>query len=153
VHVLIATDGSQQSLDAAQYLTTLADRSAIDEIAVLAVVSPLAAIPFTHEGAGQAPGVEEVSYRRAAQRATEKMADQLREWAPTVTTHVYGGSPSTEIVRAAAEMGTELIVVASSSSRAEAALLGSVAHRVMSSAPCPVLVVRPRPKPKRRRKA
>lgn len=150
MHVLIATDGSQQSLDAAQYLTTLADPSTIEEIAVLAVVSPLAAIPFSHESESQAPGVEDVSYRRAAQRATETMAERLREWAPTVTTHVYGGSASTEIVRAATEMGTGLIVIASSSSRAEAALLGSVAHRVMSSAPCPVLVVRPSPKPKRR---
>lgn len=151
MHVLIATDGSQQSLDAAAYLRSFADPETITSIAVLAVVSPLAAVPFANdaEGAGDTP--EDISFRRSAERATEQMAHGLREWAAEVTTHVYGGSASAEIVKAARDMGSELIVIASNSSRAEAMLMGSVAHRVINTAPCPVLVVRPSDKPKAKR--
>jgi nucleotide-binding universal stress UspA family protein len=153
VHVLIATDGSQQSLEAAAYLKSFADPTAITSIAVLAVVSPLAAVPFANEAESGGDSPEDISFRRSAERATAQMADGLRGWAREVTTHVYGGSPSSEIVKAAREMGSGLIVIASSSSRTEAVLMGSVAHRVMSHAPCPVLVVRPEDKGRRSRRA
>lgn len=149
MHVLIATDGSQQSLDAAAYLRSFADPATITSVAVLAVVSPLAAVPFANDAETGEDSPADISFRRSAERATAQMADGLRGWAGEVTTHVYGGSPSAEIVKAARDMGAGLIVIASNSSRAEAVLMGSVAHRVINTAPCPVLVVRPDDKPKR----
>lgn len=142
MHVLIATDGSQQSLDAARHLMSFADPAAIDDIAVLAVVSPLAAVPFANEGETGREELEDISFRRAAERATLTIADELDAWGATTTTHVRGGSPAGEIVKAARELGSGLIVMASRSSLTEAVLMGSVAHRVLNHAPCPVLVHR-----------
>lgn len=142
MHVLIATDGSLQSIEAARYLRNLADPAGVTEVSVLAVVSPLAAVPFASDIDG-ATNLDDVSFRRSAERATEALAEELRDWGPKVSTHVYGGSPSTEIVKAATALDAGLIVLANSGTRAEAVLMGSVAHRVMSHASCPVLVVRP----------
>ncbi len=142
MHVLIATDGSLQSIEAARYLRNLADPAVVTEVSVLAVVSPLAAVPFASDIDG-ATNLDDVSFRRSAERATEALAEELRDWGPKVSTHVYGGSPSTEIVKAATALDAGLIVLANSGTRAEAVLMGSVAHRVMSHASCPVLVVRP----------
>jgi len=114
---------------------------------VLAVVRPLAAVPFAtdidHSAAAGGEHWEDHSFRKAAGDATEVIAAELRDWAPEVSTHVWSGSPSSLIVKAAKQMSSGLIVVASRSSATEAVLMGSVAHRVLSYAPCPVLVVRP----------
>jgi nucleotide-binding universal stress UspA family protein len=145
MHVLITTDGSQQSLDAARHLMTFADPSTIEGVAVLAVVSPLAAVPFANETETDREGIEDMSFRRAAERATLAIADEITAWGPTATTHVRGGSPPGEIVKAARELGSDLIVIASRSTLTEAVLMGSVAHRVLNHAPCPVLVHRTAP--------
>lgn len=142
MHVLIATDGSQQSFAAARHLMSFANPSSLDAVAVLAVLSPLAAVPFANESETGPERIEDVSFRRAAERATLVIADELTEWGVTTTTHVRGGSPAGEIVKAAREWGSGLIVLASRSSLTEAVLMGSVAHRVLSHAPCPVLVHR-----------
>ena len=44
MHVLLATDGSQQALKAARFLGTLANPAAIGRITVVAVIRPLAAM-------------------------------------------------------------------------------------------------------------
>lgn len=148
MHVLIATDGSEQSLQAALFLDTLVDPTKVTRVTVVAVLSPLAAVPFASEAdTGRVP-LEEMSFRRAAERATERVAVELRAWAPEVTTEVVGGSAPTEIVRTAERIGAGLIVLAGQSSRTEAMLMGSVAHRVLNHATCPVLVWRA-PKPGR----
>ncbi len=149
MHVLIATDGSQQSLEAARHLRSFADPASIDAVTVLAVVSPLAAVPFANDAETGREELEDISFRQAAARATEAIADELSGWSSTMTTEVRGGSPAGEIVRAARELGSGLIVMASRSSRTEAVLMGSVAHRVLNHAPCPVLVHRPAPRSKR----
>lgn len=149
MHVLIATDGSKQSLESARYLRGFAAPDTVSKVAVVAVVSPLAAVPF----AGDSPtheSIDEMSFRRAAEIATQKVAAELDGWGPPVTTHVYSGSPPAEIVKAANRFKSGLIVIASQSSRAQAVLMGSVANRVMNQATCPVLVHRPGQKPTRR---
>jgi nucleotide-binding universal stress UspA family protein len=151
MHVLVATDGSTQSLEAARYLRRIVDPSVVTRVGVVAITSPLAAVPFAAEGHEQS-GLE-TSFRRAAEAAAQDLADALAGWGPPVRVHVYSGSPATEIVKAAKRFESGLVVLASRSGRAQAALLGSVAHKVMTQAPCPVLVHRPGPKPKRSRAA
>ena len=57
---------------------------------------------------------------------------------------VSEGSPAAEIVRCALEREVDLIVMGTHGrSGVSHALLGSVAERVVRTAPCPVLVVRP----------
>jgi len=150
MHVIIATDGSKQSLRAARYLRSFAAPETITSVGVLAVLSPLAAVPFATERTAGRTDIEDLSFRAAAEAATAQIAEVLADWGPKITTHVRSGSPATEIVKAAKAKDADLIVVASSSSRAEAVLMGSVAHRVLNNAPCPVLVVRPGAKAKKR---
>ena len=49
MHVIVATDGSQQSLRAARHLKSFADPSKIEEISVIAVIRPLAAVAFADD--------------------------------------------------------------------------------------------------------
>ncbi|MET0449164.1 MAG: universal stress protein [Aeromicrobium sp.] len=151
MHVIIATDGSKQSLRAARYLRSFADPGTVTSVGVLAVISPLAAVPFATEGDTGRTDIEELSFRAAAETATAQIAEVLADWGPKVTTHIRSGSPASEIVKAAKARDADLIVVASSSSRAGAVLMGSVAHRVLNHATCPVLVVRPGAKAKKRK--
>ena len=147
MHVLLATDGSQQSLKAARFLSTLVNPSAMKKITVIAVIRPLAAVPFASELQGEQPaGSTEafaLSFRREAQAAAERVAAALRGTAPQVNTLIRSGSPADEIIRAADEIEADLIVVGGRGKSAVGAILmGSVAYRVLHHAPCPVLVAR-----------
>ncbi|MBZ0235038.1 MAG: universal stress protein [Deltaproteobacteria bacterium] len=63
--------------------------------------------------------------------------------APAIHEHVTVGKPAEEIVRVARELGAETIVIGSHGLDAIAHLLvGSVAERVVRTAPCTVVVVK-----------
>jgi nucleotide-binding universal stress UspA family protein len=150
MHVIIATDGSKQSLKAARYLRSFADPATVTSVGVIAVISPLAAVPFATEGDTGRTDIEELSFRAAAEEATAQIAEVLADWGPRITTSVRSGSPAAELVKAAKAKSADLIVIASTSSRTADMLMGSVAHRVLNHAPCPVLVVRPGVKAKKK---
>ena len=142
MHVVVATDGSKQSLAAAKKLMSFADPAKITEISVIGVVSPYASVAFADEISKEKP--HDRSFREAAEDAVETVAQVLDGWGPTVHRRLRSGSPATEIVRAAKVLGADMVVVASGSrGLSETVLLGSTAQRVQHSAPCPVLVVRP----------
>ena len=46
MHVIVATDGSKQSLAAARHLKSFADPTKITDVSVIAVIRPLAAVSF-----------------------------------------------------------------------------------------------------------
>lgn len=150
MHVLIATDGSKQSLEAAHFLGTLVNPATISRITVVAVVRPLAAVPFASDFSEEEVSTGQVSeeglnlsFRREAQAATERLAGALKATVPHVYTVVRSGSPAEEIIRAAAELSADLIVVGGrGKGTVGAILMGSVAYRVLHHAPCPVLVTR-----------
>src|SRR3712207_405826 len=153
MHVVVATDGSPQSLAAAHHLTSFADPEKITGISVVAVLRPLASVAFAPEiseadqpGVGEGPG----SFRAAAQRAVDAVAAVFDDWGPRVGKQVRSGSPAAEIIKAATENDAGLIVVAAGGrGLSDVILLGSTAQRVQHYAPCPVLVVRPAPRPRR----
>ncbi len=61
-----------------------------------------------------------------------------------VTRQVVGGSPSHEIVKVAAAEKVDLIVIATHGRTGLSHLgMGSVAERVVRTAPCPVMTIRP----------
>lgn len=157
MHVVIATDGSKQSLTAARYAMSVLDADRISAVSVIAVVRPLAAVSFSNElggGASTMSSLEHASFRAEAVAATEAVAAVFEGWGPKVTTRVRSGSPANEIIRAAGQLDAGLVVVASGSRGiTDTILLGSTAQRVQQYAPCPVLVVRAAPKPKRTKKA
>jgi nucleotide-binding universal stress UspA family protein len=73
----------------------------------------------------------------------ERWADQGRKRNVTVRTVMRRGSPSAEIVGLAAEEQGELVIMGTHGRGGTSrVLLGSVADRVIRTAPCPVLTVR-----------
>ena len=153
MHVVVATDGSPQSLAAAHHLTSFADPAKITGISVVAVIRPLASVAFADEISepeqheiGEGTG----SFRAAAQRAVDAVAAVFDGWGPEVGKQVRSGSPAAEIIKAAEEHDAGLVVVAAGGrGLSDAILIGSTAQRVQHYAPCPVLVVRPAPRSRR----
>ena len=147
MHVIVATDGSKQSLTAAKYLKTLVDPDRVTDLSVIAVVRPLAAVGFADDLSDirtKSDGPEFGSFQDAAKHAVQVIADALADWGPKVHKRVRSGSPANEIIKAAQQLEAGLVVVASGSRGiSETVLLGSTAQRVQQYAPCPVLVVRP----------
>jgi nucleotide-binding universal stress UspA family protein len=152
MHVVIATDGSPQSLAAARHLVSFADPQKITGISVVAVIRPLASVAFADEiseAEPSAPGEGAGSFREAAQGAVDAVAAVFDDWGPAVDKQIRSGSPAAEIIKAAKEHDAGLVVVAAGGRGiSDAILVGSTAQRVQHYAPCPVLVVRPAPRQK-----
>ena len=154
MHVIIATDGSKQSLAAAKHLKSFADPARITEISVIAVIRPLAAVAFADDLSEldrREAGTEAGTFRAAAQNALAVIATEFDGWGPKVHQRVRSGSPANEIIKAARALDAGLVVIASGSrGLSETVLVGSTAQRVQHYAPCPVLVVRPAPRKPRK---
>jgi nucleotide-binding universal stress UspA family protein len=153
MHVIVATDGSPQSLAAARHLMSFADPQKITTISVVAVIRPLASVAFADEisdaDQGHA-GDGTLSFRDAAQGAVDAVAAVFDDWGPTVDKRILSGSPAAEIIKAAEEDDAGLVVVAAGGRGiSDVILIGSTAQRVQHYAPCPVLVVRPAPRPRK----
>jgi nucleotide-binding universal stress UspA family protein len=155
MHVIVATDGSKQSLAAARHLKSFADPSRITDITVIAVIRPLAAVAFADELSDLDKEVgADGTFREAANNAIGVIATEFDGWGPKVHKRVRSGSPATEVIKAATALDAGLVVVASGSrGLSETVLLGGTAQRVQHYAPCPVLVVRPAPKKPRKKKS
>lgn len=149
MHVIVATDGSRQSLAAAKHLKSFADPTKVTEISVVAVIRPLASVAFADDVSEQQ---FDGSFRDAAQSAVDTIAAVFDGWGPKVNKRIRSGSAANEIIKAAKQYDAGLVVVAAGGrGLSDAVLVGSTAQRVQHYAPCPVLVVRPAPKPRRRR--
>ncbi|WP_110182841.1 universal stress protein [Nocardioides solisilvae] len=151
MHVVVATDGSKQSLAAARHLKAFADPAKVTTVTVVAVVRPLAAVPFADDlPSGGAKASDTASFRSAAESAVAKVAEAFEGWGPKVQRRIRSGSPANEILKLAKQVEAGLVVVASGSRGiSDTVLLGSTAQRVQQYAPCPVLVVRPAPRSRR----
>ncbi|GAA1478413.1 universal stress protein [Nocardioides aestuarii] len=153
MHVLVTTDGSRQSLRAAEELLSFADPTKVTDVTVLAVVRPLAAVAFADDLAEpdrRAAEGEAGGFRSAAESAVDHVARVFDGWGPAVHRDVRSGSPADEIIKAAEELGAGLVVVAAGGrGLSDRVLVGSTAQRVQHYAPCPVLVVRPAPRKRR----
>lgn len=155
MHVIIATDGSKQSMKAARYAVGVLDPAKVTDVTVLAVVRPLAAVSFANDLGPTRPAPShspEWSFHAQAEAATEAIAGVFDGWGPKVHRRLRSGSPANEIIKAATQLGAGLVVVASGNRGiSDTVLLGSTAQRVQQYAPCPVLVVRPAPRPRRKK--
>lgn len=144
--VLCAVDHSEPSLRAARLALELAARCKSDLILLNVVRLPEGrqdgiAEFLRHEHNADPPGV---AVLEAAQDELAQLSDRLAsEGGPAITCEVRGGEAATEIVASARDHRIDLIVIGHrGQSRLAQVLLGSVARRVVETAPCPVLIVR-----------
>lgn len=148
MHVIVATDGSKQSLAAAKHLLSFADPAKITDVSVVAVVRPLASVAFADDLSEQQL---DGSFRDAAKNAVDTIAAVFDGWGPQVHRRIRSGSAAGEIIKAAQQYDAGLVVVASGGrGLSDSVLVGSTAQRVQHYAPCPVLVVRPARKRRKR---
>ena len=85
----------------------------------------------------------EGAIRERAEDQLRKLAEEAKRAGVDAETVVVCGCPDQAIVDVAARRGADLIVVGTHGRRGAARLfLGSVASRVIATAPCPVLTVR-----------
>jgi nucleotide-binding universal stress UspA family protein len=134
--ILVAYDGSTAAAKAFHSALELAERLG----AALGVVS-VAQLP-------EPPTMGETSaILDAANSHYEKDFRKLRADAKSrgleLQTHILAGHPADQIIHRAAENGADLIVMGHrGGSRMKEWLLGSISKRVLSYAPCSVLIVR-----------
>ena len=149
MHVIVATDGSRQSLAAAKHLKSFADPTKVTEISVVAVIRPLASVAFADDLSEGRPWRTGRS-ATPPQSAVDDHRRRLRRLGPKVNKRIRSGSAANEIIKAAKQYDAGLVVVAAGGrGLSDGVLVGSTAQRVQHYAPCPVLVVRPAPRKKK----
>jgi nucleotide-binding universal stress UspA family protein len=146
MHVLIATDGSPSSIDAARKAGTLL-RSA-DQVTLVTVLSEVPGDDAGgFEGSVFSPGEQDALWKQELAEAGE----ELERTAAALTSakidkRIEVGEVGSTICRVAADLHVDVIVVGSHGRGAiQRILLGSASERVVRHASCPVLVVRPEP--------
>jgi nucleotide-binding universal stress UspA family protein len=148
--VLVAMDGSEDSFQAVRFLQSLA-LPRRTRVRLLSVVERLP-YPTTAPGAirGQLQRMLkelEAERRGELDKVLERAAAQLDDKLTRVTRSTPTGNPADEIVAAAGDYETDLVVVGARGRGGVARLLlGSVSEKVLRDARCPVLIVKERPK-------
>ncbi len=146
MHILIATDGSPSSIDAAR-----AARAILRVADHVTLLNVLTEVPGDDaggfEGSVYSPGEQDRLWEQElaeAGRELETTAAALTK--AKIDKRIEAGDVGGTVCRVAGELGVDVIVVGSHGRGAiERLLLGSVSEQVVRHAPCPVLVVRPAP--------
>ena len=87
MHVIVATDGSHQSLTAAQFLKGFADPAQVTDITVVAVLAPWLPSRSPTSWAVEERRADDptsLSFRDEAQTAVDIVAAEFDEWGPKV---------------------------------------------------------------------
>ncbi|MBM3910581.1 MAG: universal stress protein [Thaumarchaeota archaeon] len=139
--ILVAVDGSQNSMHAAKYALTLAKNNnagvlvvnVVDLSSIFKVLSAGTKKQLTHLGIKEANKILDIVKNMAEQSGIPVKTEVLKS----------STSAATAIINYSKKEGVDLLVVgAGEKSRVSKVLLGSVASKVIMYAPCPVLVVR-----------
>ena len=136
--IVWATDGSEHAERAFALVNELAKEGGA-KVTIVHVVERVEGIG----GTGPSRRVDE----GALQHHFRELTDQLKAEGIDATLKIrgdVGARPAHEVVTAAKEEGADLIVAGSRGHTAIGGLLlGSVTHRLLHIAPCPVLIVPP----------
>lgn len=135
--ILVAVDGSDHSMHAVRYAMELAKQMEAEILLVHChkpFPSMLGEPYFQH-------AVDKIN--EDARKLLEPYITLLEDSNITYVDRVLDGSPAENIANAATVEKSDLIVMGSRGlNDLEGLLLGSVTHRVLKIAPCPVLVIR-----------
>lgn len=140
--ILHASDFSRPSRAAFAHAVELA-RASRAELTLVHVMTPL--IPFMGESYATPQVYEQMlaSVRTHAQRELDRLLARARKAGVRAKGLLLEGIPHDRIVRAARSRRADLLVLGTHGRTGLPRLfLGSVAARVVASAPCPVLTVR-----------
>lgn len=139
--ILCPVDYSETSRSALQYALLMARQFGV-ELKVLHVIE-MTPLVQTYDGVPDVSLPLEVE--RAAHREMEKLLGDCDLSGVRVSSEVLQGATYRTIVEHAKALGVDLIVMGTHGrSKLERVFFGSVAERVVKSAACPVLVVRPK---------
>lgn len=135
-HILLPTDGSELSLQGVRHGLALA-KSDHSKVTIILVQLPY---PLMHPATGQSWREAQQEIAQTAIKAVNELAKQAGVEVSVV--HKTNESPAEAIVEAAAETGSDLIVMASHGRRGvKRMLLGSQTAEVVRTSSVPVLVV------------
>lgn len=138
--ILVPVDFSECSRKALQYAGSFA-RQFNAEMILLHVVEP-PVYPGNAPLVVTAMMFDDADIRELAAKRLSEWRNEISSRA-TVKANVRGGVPYHEIIQAAEETNTDLIVISTHSRTGFARMfLGSTAERVVRHAPCPVMVIR-----------
>jgi len=137
-HIVLAADGSEHGLRAAKVAGDLARAISAEELRVVVAYDPVP--PYLGE-----PNLQNAINARVLESDTILKAAlaEVGEVPSEIQTEILEGSPAEAIVEVATVRNSDVIVMGSRGlGRLAGALLGSNAQKVVSHAPCPVLIVR-----------
>jgi nucleotide-binding universal stress UspA family protein len=143
---LVAVDGTESAEHALEALAhlPLPEKLALTAVYVLpasAVAPPVSLIPS--QNFEQLVDQFETERRVLAEQVLGRVQQRLRAVGRPVETQIRSGTPAEQIIATAREIDADLIVVGSANRSALGRLfLGSVSARVLSHAPCSVLIAR-----------
>jgi nucleotide-binding universal stress UspA family protein len=142
--ILLATDGSEEAVLAAQSAADLAARTA-SELHVTHVGKALSQGGFVAGvDVGPLPTGSQELLDKEAKELLQAQLERMREAGASVTeAHLMSGRADEEIIFRAEQVGADLVVVGSRGlGGVRRALMGSVSDSVVRHAHCPVLLVR-----------
>ncbi len=137
-NILLAVDGSDHSMRAAQYAGELARALNSRMVRVVVAFEP---IP---EYLGEPNRQQAIDARLdKANEILRRAEEGVGKTAGEIHTELIEGSPAEAIINVARTRGSAVIIMGSRGLGNMAELvLGSTSHKVVSHAPCPVLIVR-----------
>jgi nucleotide-binding universal stress UspA family protein len=137
-HILLAADGSEHGLRAAKVAGDLARAVDAEELRIIVAYDPVPAY------LGEPNLTNAINARVLESDSLLKTAlAEVGEVPSEVQTEMLEGSPAEAIIDVATTRNSSIIVMGSRGlGRLAGALLGSNAQKVVSHAPCPVLIVK-----------
>ncbi|MCK5427230.1 MAG: universal stress protein [Thermodesulfovibrionia bacterium] len=137
--ILLATDGSDYSEGAAQFLTRL-DFSPADEIAIVNVINW---VPIMSEWETLYPDFQEIR-REIAPKVLDSASNILKTVRAKISSSYVEGYADKSIVDTAVDVGADLVVLGARGLRGiKSRFVGSVTKLVALKSPKPVLIVKP----------
>jgi universal stress protein A len=138
--ILVATDFSPQAARAVEYSAQLAERLGA-QLTLLHVVPEPSALEYPMEGI---PPEEVVRWQEEAQKQLDEQVEKIKASHPgTDSMQRTAVSPRDEIVKVAAELGADILVLSTHGLTGwKHFLLGSYAEKILEHTSCPTLVVK-----------
>lgn len=137
-NILLAVDGSEHSLHAARVASDLAQAMKSQTLRIVVAFEP---IPV-HLGE---PFMQETinARLREAEAIAQKAVETVGTISAQIQTETLEGNPAEVILEVAKAQNSNVIVMGSRGlGKLAGLLLGSTSQKVVSHAPCPVLIVR-----------